>query len=977
MHDLDAIRIFWKEWRAQRSFWLGLLALAVGLEFLLVVVPPMWRPHVDPIDQLRVYQTLGIILSCAFATGSAAIAFAGEVESKTKGLLQRIPLRTRDLLAGKLSLSVLGSYLLLLVIWIAGGIMLLQSAQTPIPSTMSVEASREIGSFARLLAWPCIFVVVSGLFSLILTDVLLTVIIAGLAAAILMWAPGVHEYLTIQGGLIVAVALCDFFLARRWIQSTGGFNWPESLSISFPQIAIRQSVWLDAAPSALESQRSAVAWRRAAGSLLWKEFRQAFVLCVVILVAGVIAEFVYTILAEHLLGRNNLGFLVPVILIVFAPLLPGVAAMWAERRGSGYRLLVNQGIAADGFLLCKHAVWLSLSLAVFATLLIFDRGFVTARSGVNQSPLWSLAEGIGYRTFHSGIQIDSDGLVTETNVAVPFAVAAFHVVLLYALGFLLTVLLPGPVVACFAGAIVAVGIAMGWTGVAVLGIPFSWTIGLLPVIFLAVAWLRTSDWLSGRNDVAARVRAAALFVGSLVAILAGIIVFRLTEIPAAAFPAVPPQSDAARAGSAEGNRSLFVDALNEVTGPPRVFDSLRGGTIFPRWSPISEAIEPWIERNTKALNTAVAASRLPPGSFSALGRTDSIDHEVIVSNGQRLWWLAELLVFSARKLENEDRLDEAYNCYVALARLGNDAALSDWKAPRMLGDGFLSLALDRMQRWAASPIQTTARVKKAIREFESLVASNASSATLVKRWQADRRELRESLSRPPADPSARAVCQQAWVRWLTPWELARLERLLNAFFEADLNETAEIDWDLNRQGFVTATPERVAQWSHDNLPPWKFERTTLDPPEPVKLESWGAARRIDRLATERMYLIGLALADFQRVHEKLPNSLSALVPDYFERLPVDPWRGGQFIYEPRGVPTPIKYDDSEQFSSSKPFLASTGMLDTHYIRNRDADNTIESSFTATGEMKKRRGHRYWPAPLVPLPFTRWWLPGRD
>src|SRR5580704_3886269 len=144
MHDLDAIRIFWKEWRAQRSFWLGLLALAIGLEFLLVVVPPLWRPHVNPIDQLRVYQTLGLILSCGFATGSAAIAFAGEVESKTKGLLQRIPLRTRDLLAGKLSLSVLGSYLLLLVIWVAGGIMLLNSAQTPIPSTMSVEASREI-----------------------------------------------------------------------------------------------------------------------------------------------------------------------------------------------------------------------------------------------------------------------------------------------------------------------------------------------------------------------------------------------------------------------------------------------------------------------------------------------------------------------------------------------------------------------------------------------------------------------------------------------------------------------------------------------------------------------------------------------------------------------------------------------------------------------------------------------------------------
>jgi hypothetical protein len=976
MHDLDAIRIFWKEWRAQRSFWLGLLGMAIGLEFLLVVVPPMWRPHVDPIDQLRVFQTLGIILSCAFATGSAAIAFAGEVESKTKGLLQRIPLRTRDLLAGKLSLSVFGSYLLLVVIWIAGGIMLLQSAQTSIPSTMSAEASLEIGSFAKQLAWPCIFVVVGGLFSLILSDVLLTVIIAGLATAILMAAPGVHEYLTIQAVLIVAVALCDFFLARRWIQATGGFNWPEPLRISFPQIAIGRSAWLEAAPSALESQRSAVAWRRAAGSLLWKEFRQAFMFCAVILVAGLLAEGVYAFFAERFPSKENLGHLVPVILIVFAPLFPGIAAMWAERRGGGYRLLVNQGMAADGFLICKHVVWLPLSLAVFGMLLMIDRMVVRAALPHDRDALWNLAAAVAYGTFHSGIHTDSPALLAETSVAAPFAVAAFHVVLLYALGFLLTLLLPGPVMALFAGAIVFVGIALGWMGVVLLGIPFSWTIGLLPVIFLAVAWLRTADWLSGRNDGAARVRAASLFAGSLVAIMAGIIIFRLTEIPAVAFPAAPPQSEAVRTGLPGGNRSLFVDAMNEVTGPPRVFDSLRGGTIFPRLSLVSESIEPWIERNTKALNTAVAASRLPPGSFSALGRTDATGREATVSNGDRLWWLAELLVFSARKLENEDRLDEAYNCYVALARLGNDAALSDWDAPRVLGDGFLYVALDRMQRWAASPRQTTARIKKAIREFESLEASSSKAATVLKSWQANRQELREALSHPSANPTDRSFCQQTWVLWLMPWELARLGRLVNAIFAADFNETAEIDRDLSKQGFVTATAERVAQWSHDHAAPWKFEGTTLYPPEPVNLESWGAEHRIDRLATERMYLLGLALADFNRIHDKLPNSLSALVPDYFERLPVDPWGGEEFTYKPRGVLAPITYENGH-IQNAAPFLASAGMFDTHYVRNRDRDDSIESSFTASGEMKKRRGKFYWPAPLVPLPFARWWRPGQD
>ena len=78
MHDLDATRIFWKEWRAQRSFWLGLLALAIVLECLLIFVTPLWRPT-SLLEQLRYHEGLAAVLACAFATGSVAIAFAGEV----------------------------------------------------------------------------------------------------------------------------------------------------------------------------------------------------------------------------------------------------------------------------------------------------------------------------------------------------------------------------------------------------------------------------------------------------------------------------------------------------------------------------------------------------------------------------------------------------------------------------------------------------------------------------------------------------------------------------------------------------------------------------------------------------------------------------------------------------------------------------------------------------------------------------------
>src|SRR5580698_6934439 len=132
MHDLDATRIFWKEWRAQRSFWLGLFGLAIGLEALLIYVSPLVRPT-NSTDQLRFHEGLVVVLACAFAAGSAAIAFAGEVEAKTKGLLQRVPLGARDLLAGKLTLSLAGSYSLFLVLWLAGGFLLTRS-QSMIPA---------------------------------------------------------------------------------------------------------------------------------------------------------------------------------------------------------------------------------------------------------------------------------------------------------------------------------------------------------------------------------------------------------------------------------------------------------------------------------------------------------------------------------------------------------------------------------------------------------------------------------------------------------------------------------------------------------------------------------------------------------------------------------------------------------------------------------------------------------------------------
>ena len=247
MHDFDATRIFWKEWRAQRSFWLGLLALAIGLEILLIFVAPLVRPT-NWLEQLRFHEGLVVVLACSFATGSAAIAFAGEVEAKTKGLLQHVPIRARDLLAGKLTFSLAGSYALFVALWLVGSFLLSESRSKAVSRSLPfatakeefvrdlhVVRAREVADaeakaeefsidtrvLRENLVSPLAFIVVGGLFSLLLSDVLLTVLIAGISTAVLLAIPIVRDSLPIQGTVVAAALVCDFLLAHRWLVNVG------------------------------------------------------------------------------------------------------------------------------------------------------------------------------------------------------------------------------------------------------------------------------------------------------------------------------------------------------------------------------------------------------------------------------------------------------------------------------------------------------------------------------------------------------------------------------------------------------------------------------------------------------------------------------------------------------------------------------------------------------------------------------------
>ncbi len=273
-----------------------------------------------------------------------------------------------------------------------------------------------------------------------------------------------------------------------------------------------------------------------------------------LLVAGFLAKGFYALTTGALGPGSGIPFLPWMIIAVAAPLLPGVAAIWVERRREGVGLLANCGVTPGGFLISKHLVWLSLSCFVFTMLLILDRTFVNFEPAPGRAyPLWNAAAEAAHQTLGSH----------ETSLAAPFAAAGFYVLLCYSLGYLLAIFLPGPLMAFFIGALLVLAIGWARAGAAFLRIPFWWTIGALPVVFLAVGWLRTADWLAGRNSVAAKGKAAALLVASLIGILAGIVVFRVTEIPAASVPnaVLEPKPEGMNGPWTPENVSKFVLAM--------------------------------------------------------------------------------------------------------------------------------------------------------------------------------------------------------------------------------------------------------------------------------------------------------------------------------------------------------------------------------------------------------------------------------
>jgi hypothetical protein len=916
-------RIFWKEIRVQRAFWFWILLLGAFVQFVPRLLGRDW--YMSALSS-QWFLSVNIVVSCCFAAGSAAIAFAGETEGRTKSLFQRMPLQTADLLVGKVGWILLGTYALFLLLTLSGA--LLGDGRT---TYWSNDFAPRL-DLAITWLMPVPFLVVGVLCSLVLRDVLTTVAVAGIATTVLMGSlAGEHRALFLLCFAVLAVV--DVLVAPAWLKDASIAPWPAWLRRSGSAAASRGHSTF--------SVRSQSAWRRAASSLIWKEWHQAIGLTLTSAIAGafVISLVTYFVWRHDSSFEMGIGSLLPGLLLAL-PLVFGVAAGHSDRRDGAFRLLAHRGVSPNAYWLTKHAVWLGLALATCCGMLGWEHAMSAVYPGVGRHglpPLWDIARFTAHATFENdyvGTPQNSDG-----NTPAILAIVFFDVVMLYSIGALCAAIIPSTLSALVIAIIGWLGLCFYWTGAAALGLVAWWSLGILPLVFLFAAWVRTRDWLVDRNSLAAWGRAALSLALPLTAIAGTIVVYRVVQIPPVTLPLEVQQSLLPTTVAVHPpKRSLFVDAMLALTPRPPATDMSGRLTAADGWKYADEATRDFVAANGPARRLALQAVQQPPGDFPAeawrgivpnndRGFAEYRNDRGFAEYRDRVADLAALLRDSARKLESENKLAEALDNYIAIARLGDDLARSNRVPVPFAAPDTAMLAMSAMDRWAAHPQQTVELIKRAISEFQRFEqAADFGSSRILAAWRAERQLYEDYVWKGQnPNPQNRTAAEMGFVRWCLPWELVRLQRVEDAVYARVLDETQLVERELHDRGFVDA---RLLSTGRRGAP-WSWLDTTLRPPEEAVDGAWWNGhpqRAVNRAALARLHFLAWALAGYRREHQQLPEHLSALLPTYFAWLPVDPWTGSNFLYEPLGVPAPIYTDFGDHLQPLQPFVASAGRL---------------------------------------------------
>ena len=437
------------------------------------------------------------------------------------------------------------------------------------------------------------------------------------------------------------------------------------------------------------------------GRLVWQHWRQTRWLTTAVL--GTIIVPLILILLSWLPTMNQLppprsvdDAILGQLALIGVSLL-GLCAFHADQWRRGYRFLADRGVP-------PKYVWLSRQLVAFGPPLLLLAGLLLVVLIVVTlllpSPLYS-------NYLHWGRSLE----IYERVYAFGYSllVVVGYVVLGISVGQLASMVLRSGLLAGLFSVLLTSLLAgwcwlMWWWHVSWL-----WSVLPIPLALLLATRLRTRDWLLERNTLRAWLPPAIVLTVPLAALLTAVPLYRVYSIPAIDPGFSLAKYDRPMTPEEQATLDLYRQASAHWERLP-----------WPQqkdFEPPTHAEEiAWINDNRDAIALAMKASRR---KYSPLV-------------GERLWLrsvpeLANLLIHSAARLEEEGKLDAAFEQYLGAVRISGQ--LRDWY-PMTMQEGYDVNGADRIEigvyarlpSWAAHPGQTPQRILAAMHRLEQITS---------------------------------------------------------------------------------------------------------------------------------------------------------------------------------------------------------------------------------------------------------------
>ncbi len=936
MNGTAFLRIFWKEYRAQRSFWISLVVLTLVVELLVVMGYRLFSPAAVS-ERIDVVFAVALGLSACYALASGGTLFAAERDAETYDILRRLPVTPLAVFASKVVFALASAAALYFIAWMLA---LVTAGQLPKP-----YFHREVWALCGLggiefMAWGI-------LFSLLLKRPLEAVIAAATVASVTFWFVSMGWILGGQVQQVIAVdsirsvslrllilaivAAADVWLATRWFRE-------RRLLAKLSGGAAAS----DETGPAIDSPPSAGAML---GRLLWQEFRQSAMLSVGLI--GLLLPMILVVAAEAIFrinfsDRPFFAFLPAVIIASWfsAPLL-GSSLFLADQSGGRFRFLAEHGMP-------PRLVWLSRQIRGIAVLLL---GLLL---------VLLLVIGILAKEGTGRSQEAMRQMVLAIESLLGFAVVA------YACGQLCSLSIRSGLLAAAFGEILT-GIVCAWAAIMYwLCLSWWWSVAPLLLAFMFGTWLHAPAWLAERKAWRALLRPALVIAVPALAILAAVPLVRVYEIPL-----VGPGFDIAeltRPVTAEDEETLalYQRAVKLMYGAVATRSPAGAPGGSPPRATNGPAERKAKEQEEQAVALALQASRRPiPGPYS--------DFQILPYPNWEMD-LAKLVLASAERLQADGKLDAALDRYVAAMHIAIIVRRRGWY---FLESAELEVrACEDVEGWAAKKGQTPQRVLEALRTLEKHWHVPPLYSDAVKQgYMRNVEYLQSDWSRKNG----------VWAfMWQLPWERARVWRLLNQWTAEELAMSKINEEGLASEGLSNVQPalDRLANAKTVRVPRQDITYELVEPMVRVKFYFQEYGQQVDegylggclRVETyRRATRLILALEAWKLEHGGLPKSLDDLAGKYLDKLPVDPYTGGAFTYGRKGLPYCVVSNPGfgaiKALEPGQPFIASDNWYGNHQGPETDneqntgerGDNTSTAE-ASSGVCKEWKGVWVFPIP---------------